>query len=122
MTKRLIYISAAFAAVAVLAACGSSGTASVSRTAAAAGHLITLKDIQFHPGVLRIKRGDSVTWKWEDADISTQHNVTSLGPTHFKSSTTKMTGTYTITFATAGTYAFECSIHPASMQGKIIVK
>jgi plastocyanin len=48
--------------------------------------------------------------------------VTSTGHKHFKSSTTKMKGTYTVRFTTAGTYEFECTIHPASMQGKIIVK
>jgi plastocyanin len=100
----------------------SAATTGATASAATASHLVTLKNIKFHPGVLHIARGDSVTWKWEDADIDTQHNVTSTGKKHFKSSTTKMSGTYTVRFATAGTYDFECTIHPASMQGKIIVK
>jgi len=36
-------------------------------SAATASHLITPKNINFHPGVLHVARGDSVTWKWEDA-------------------------------------------------------
>lgn len=84
--------------------------------------MVTLKNIAFHPAVVHIKTGQSVTWKWEDADIDTQHNVTSTGPDTFTSSTTKMSGTYTIKFAKAGTYNFECTIHPASMTGKVIVQ
>jgi plastocyanin len=70
---------------------------------------------------VHIKVGQSVTWKWEDGDIETAHNVTSIGHTKFKSSTTNQTGTYTVRFNTAGTYKFECTIHPLSMQGKVVV-
>jgi plastocyanin len=107
--------------MAAIAACGGSAATGSNRTAVAVSHVITLKDIRFHPSVLRIALGDRVTWRWEDADISTQHNVTSIGSAHFKSSSTTMTGSYTVTFPAVGTYAFECSIHPASMQGKIVV-
>jgi len=92
-----------------------------ARTAAAAS-VVTLHNIQFHPSVVHIKVGGRVTWKWEDADIETPHNVTSIGSKHFKSSTTKMTGTYTVVFNTAGVYKFECTIHPLSMQGRVIVQ
>jgi plastocyanin len=47
-----------------------SGTGAIA-SAATASHLITPKNIKFHPGVLHVARGDSVTWKWEDADIDT---------------------------------------------------
>ena len=115
-----------------LAACGSSAPTTVSgssgvgsstgRSGAVAGTpVISLKNVQFHPAVLRIGRGDSVTWKLGDAAIGTAHNVTSIGRAHFANSATKMAGTYTIQCNTAGTYAFECTIHPLSMQGRIIV-
>lgn len=126
MTHRATHLAlpAALLAACSLAACGGTASTTTSATTASdspAGHLITLKDIAFHPGVLHIARGESVTWKWEDAAIDTQHNVTSTGSTSFKSSPTQMSGSYTVRFAVAGTYAFECTIHPASMQGKIIV-
>jgi plastocyanin len=92
-----------------------------SASAAAAAPVVTLKNIQFHPGTVSIKVGQSVTWKWEDGNIDTQHNVTSIGKTKFKSSTTKLSGTYTVRFNKAGTYKFECTIHPLSMQGKVVV-
>jgi plastocyanin len=120
--KLLAMPAVALATVAIAACGGSTGSSNTtSRTSSAAANLIKLKNIKFVPGVLHIARGDSVTWKWEDADIDTQHNVTSTGAKHFKNSPTQMSGTYTITFATAETYTFECTIHPASMQGKIIV-
>jgi plastocyanin len=106
------------AAIAMVGAHSARGhTVSAKKPAA----VVTLKNIQFHPAVSHIKVGQSVEWKWEDADIDTQHNVTSIGKQHFKSSKTQEKGTYTVTFNTAGTYDFECTIHPQSMQGKVIV-
>ena len=101
----------------------STAAASPRPSAAAAGAtpVVALKNIQFHPSTVHIKVGQSVTWKWEDGDIETAHNVTSIGHTKFKSSTTKQAGTYTVRFNTAGTYKFECTIHPLSMQGKVVV-
>ena len=32
----------------------------------AAGHAVVLKNESFKPATLRIHRGDSVTWKWQD--------------------------------------------------------
>ena len=124
--KRVAFPVLAAAAL-ILAACGGSTPSSSSTTtaltpSAGASKVITLKSVQFHPAVIHVSRGGSVTWKWEDADIGTAHNVTSTGATSFASSTTKTTGNYTITFNAAGTYAFECTIHPLSMQGKVIVK
>jgi plastocyanin len=121
---RLLAAPVALLVLAALGACGSSNptTNTTSTTAASpAGPTITLKNIQFHPADLHISRGATVTWKWEDADIATQHNVTSTGGRAFKGSPTQMTGTYSVKFTTAGTYDFECTIHPASMQGHITV-
>jgi plastocyanin len=81
----------------------------------AAGHTVVLKNESFKPATLRIHRGDSVTWKWEDG--GTEHNVTS---SHFHSSSTRTKGTYTVRFSRAGTYNYHCTIH-ADMKGKIIV-
>jgi len=82
---------------------------------------VALHNIQFHPGLVHVAVGGTVTWRWEDADIDTEHNVTSIGATHFKSSRTQQSGTYTLKFNKAGVYRFECTIHPLSMQGKVVV-
>lgn len=64
-----------------------------------------------------------MTWQWLDGHIDTPHNVTSLpGGPQFKASGTRQTGSYSIRFNTPGKYLYECTIHPASMQGEIVVE
>jgi plastocyanin len=128
-SKKASVAVAALVTAGIIAGCGGSSSPSktpskpASTPASPSGSaLVTLKNIAFHPAVVHIKVGQSVTWKWEDADIDTQHNVTSTGPDSFASSTTKMSGTYTVKFPKAGTYDFQCTIHPASMNGKVIVQ
>jgi plastocyanin len=83
---------------------------------AASSHTVTLKDIRFHPGDLEIRRGDSVTWVWRDGEI--EHNVTF----HGFHSRTQSSGSYTVRFTHAGTFAYRCTIHIAQgMTGKIVV-
>jgi plastocyanin len=114
-------VAIAAAAVALVASAFAGPTPAGASSASANSHAITLKNIAFHPAKLRVAVGQTVTWKWEDAALDTQHNVTSTGAARFKSSPTKMTGTYTVRFTHIGTYRFECTIHPQSMQGEIIV-
>jgi plastocyanin len=123
MTPRLKALPILLLPALVLAIAGSGGsaTAATSASAASTTPVVSLHDIQFHPATVHIKVGQSVVWKWEDADIETQHNVTSIGHTKFRSSPTMLRGTYTVRFNTAGTYRFECTIHPLSMQGKVVV-
>jgi plastocyanin len=122
MTKRT-HLTLAAALLATTA--GSVGSGLAAAAAASPGPprtaVVALHNIQFHPGVLHVAVGGTVTWRWEDADIDTEHNVTSIGSTHFKSSRTQQRGTYTLKFNKAGVYRFECTIHPLSMQGKIVV-
>jgi plastocyanin len=124
MTRYRIHTSTFLLGIALAAAIALVGARSAhghTVTAKKPAAVVTLKNIQFHPTAPHIKVGQSVEWIWEDADIDTQHNVTSTGKAHFKSSKTQEKGTYTITFNTAGTYDFECTIHPQSMQGKVVV-
>lgn len=82
----------------------------------AATHSVTLKNIRFHPGTLSIKRGDTVSWLWEDKGID--HNVTGSG---FKSKTMAK-GSFSVRFTRAGTFNYRCTIHAAEgMKGSIVV-
>jgi plastocyanin len=129
LRPRLLAFLSLAAAAGLIAGCGGASSKSKASTepkvASSGGGetaVVTLHNIRFHPATVYIKAGGSVTWKWEDADIETQHNVTSVGSTRFKSSATKLSGTYTVRFNTVGTYRFECTIHALSMQGKVIVR
>ncbi|HEX4035269.1 MAG TPA: cupredoxin domain-containing protein [Solirubrobacteraceae bacterium] len=121
MTKRThLILAAALVAAAAGGTVGGLATAMASQSAPRKA-VVTLHNVQFHPGVVHLAVGGTVTWRWEDADIDTEHNVTSIGAARFKSSRTQQNGTYTLKFNKAGVYRFECTIHPQSMQGKIVV-
>lgn len=84
---------------------------------------IRLQNIAIHPNEVTISRGSSVKWVWLDQRLDTPHNVTSRsGGAQFKGSGTRRSGSYTVRFEKSGTYLYECTIHPASMQGEIVVK
>jgi plastocyanin len=82
----------------------------------AQSHTVVLKNTRFHPGTLSIHRGDSVTWLWRDGGV--RHNVTGSS----FHSRTQGTGSFTVRFTHAGTFAYRCTIHAAEgMRGKIVV-
>jgi plastocyanin len=88
-------------------------------SAAPTGKTVVLKNIAFNPKKVTVKKGATVTWSWQDG--ATPHNVTATGKTKFKSSPTKQSGKYSVKFAKAGTYHYECTIHPG-MTGVVVVK
>jgi plastocyanin len=100
-----------------------SANATGSNAAGTKATTIRLQNIAIHPLKITIQRGSTVTWQWLDGHIDTAHNVTSLpGGSQFKASGTRQTGSYTVRFNTPGKYFYECTIHPASMQGEIVVQ
>jgi plastocyanin len=90
----------------------------VASTDAAAGKTVVLKDVSFTPKTLNVSRGTKVTFLWHDG--ITRHNVTSLGSRRFKSSKSKATGKHVVRLKKAGTYRYECTLHPG-MTGQIKV-
>jgi plastocyanin len=83
----------------------------------ASTHVVTLSHIRYHPAALRIKRGDTVRWLWEDKGV--EHNVTGKG---FKSKTMAK-GSFSVRFTKAGTFNYHCTIHVAEgMKGSIVVR
>src|SRR5882724_2130384 len=78
---------------------------------------ISIKDRAFHPATLRIKKGESVTWKNSD-DID--HTVDAEDGS-FSSGTIKSGKSFTHTFKKAGKYAYSCHLHPR-MKGMIVVE
>jgi plastocyanin len=102
-------------ATVALAAAALIPTAAFGGGRSASSHTVGLKNVRFHPGTLKISRGDSVTWRWEDRE---EHNITF----HGLHSRTKTSGSYTVRFTHAGTFSYRCTIHESEgMRGKIIV-
>ena len=86
---------------------------------AAAGHrTVTIKDIDFKPGKVTIKKGQSVRWVWRDGQY-VDHNVT-LRKLH-KHSPSQNSGTYTVRFTRTGTYKYLCTLH-LNMTGTVTVR
>jgi plastocyanin len=104
---------AALAAMAIVAG-GAIPAGALGGAHAASSHTVVLKHNQYLPGTVSIRRGDSVTWVWQDGNAL--HNVIARS---FQSRTVKH-GTFTVRFSRSGTYSYRCTVHP-HMTGKVIV-
>ena len=82
-----------------------------------AANAVNISGFAFSPGNLTVKAGTEVTWTNKD---SAPHTVTSDDSKFASSGNLSQNQTYKITFATAGIYAYHCTIHP-SMTGTVTV-
>jgi plastocyanin len=81
---------------------------------------IAYRNIAIEPDTLRVKVGSTITWTNYD---SIEHNVTSEGgPQSFASKDISEGATYKIVADKPGVIHYECTIHPASMNGTIVVQ
>jgi plastocyanin len=78
-------------------------------------HTVTISGLAFNPSTLTVKVGDKVTWVNQD---SVAHSVDGGA---FVSSALSQGASYPYTFTTAGTFAYQCGIHP-SMTATITVQ
>ncbi|CZQ80353.1 cupredoxin [Trichococcus palustris] len=100
-----------------LSGCGGGAqTASSSASSSqVAENTIIIKNFDFSPKEMTIKKGTTLTWINKD------------GPTHnivgdaFKSGDLKTGDTFEFTFNETGTFAYHCGLHP-NMTGTIIVE
>ena len=89
-------------------------TAAPLPPATAGGPTVSVADMQFTPATLKVGLGATVTWSFPDAIA---HTTTSTQG--FWDSGAKSGGdTFQLTFPSAGSYPYRCTIHPA-MQGTV---
>lgn len=69
---------------------------------------VFIQGMAFNPSVLTVTAGTTVTWVNKDAIAHTVTSSTNL----FDSGSIGSNGSFTYTFATAGTFGYYCSIHP----------
>jgi plastocyanin len=80
---------------------------------------IEYHNITINPDTLKVKVGSTV--KWTNLD-SVEHNVTSEGgPQKFSSKNFGEGGSYEVKLTKPGVIHYECTIHPATMNGTIEV-
>jgi plastocyanin len=82
-----------------------------------ANKTVTVKNFKYSPATVSIKRGDTVTWRFQRDPAP--HNVKGSGGIKSRSRIT--TGTYRKRFTRAGTFRYICTIHP-NMKGTVRVR
>lgn len=78
---------------------------------------VAVSDNQFSPASIQVSPGATVRWTW--AAGSSLHNVTFTSGT--SSANLDAGATFTRTFAAAGTFTYQCTLHPA-MTGAVTVQ
>lgn len=88
----------------------------VAGTVMAADATVRIEGFAFTPGSVTVEVGDTVTWRNDD---TAGHTATAAGA--FDTGSIAPGASAAITFDTAGTFAYVCSIHP-QMTGTVIVQ
>jgi plastocyanin len=77
--------------------------------------------LTFSPATVDIAAGGTVTWTWAAANTM-PHDVTSSDqPPKFSPSPIQTSGSFSHTFATAGSYPYFCTVHGQIMSGTVMV-
>ena len=84
---------------------------------AAAVATVSMDHNTFIPSEITVAPGTTVTWVNNE---NMPHTVVDMSK-GFRSKTLAKDASFSFTFATAGDYDYQCSIHP-NMKGKVIVK
>jgi plastocyanin len=101
------------------AATPETGTPESATPAGEAGDAtVTIRNLAFEPAETRIAAGSTVTWTNED---QLPHTATAIDGT-FDTGTLDQGAFDSFTFDEAGTYDYECSLHPNNMKGVVIVE
>jgi plastocyanin len=114
---RHILPAAVLAGLAVAIAVGAAAPAPAASAPSSAS--VRIKDIDFKPARVTVRRGGTVRWSFLDA--RTPHNVRSSGRPRFRGSATKQKGSFRVTFRHAGVYRYVCTLH-LNMKGTVVVR
>jgi plastocyanin len=69
---------------------------------------VFIQGMAFNPSTITVAAGTTITWTNKDAIAHTVTSNTNL----FNSGSLGTNGTFSFTFATAGTFSYYCAIHP----------
>ena len=104
------------------AACGGDGYSSDGPTGTPGGSTgstssnITVRNNFFDPAATTVAVGTTVNWSWAQGAVD--HNVTFADGVR---SATQSSGSYSRTFSAAGTFSYQCTIHPG-MNGSVTIR
>jgi len=87
---------------------------------------VSVSNDQFTPGTKTVAVGTAVNWSWNSCTSDPYYGETCVSHSvTFDDGVTSPTqdkGSFSRTFAVAGTYNYHCSIHGAAMSGSITVQ
>ena len=89
-------------------------TASMSATATAATHNVSVTGTQFVPASINIQAGDTVNWTWSGFhNVQSGNGATPCDNTapNFCSGSAQVGGNFSHTFTNAGSYPYVCIAH-----------
>lgn len=114
----------------IASGCGDSGTPAPAAATKTSSREVNMKLIAFAPETIDVPKGGQVKWNQMDPGV---HTVTS-GTVHqmggtasamadgkFESGEIAQGSSFAFTFAEPGSFAYFCSIHPATMTGNVRV-
>jgi plastocyanin len=85
--------------------------------ALAADHAVDIAGFAFSPQSITVAVGDTITWSNSDA----QNHTATADDGSFDTGTVSSGSPKSVTFSTAGTFAYHCRIHPA-MTATVVVE
>jgi plastocyanin len=88
---------------------------------------LTVSNNKYTPAHDSVAVGSTLTWTWDSCTGDTYGGTTCASHSvkfddGGASSDIQDSGTFSRTFATAGTYTYHCAVHGAAMTGTVIVK
>jgi plastocyanin len=92
-------------------------TSSASAAPAAATSAVSIQFFTYSPASVTVNAGDSVRWTNLDAAV---HSAKATGGS-FDTGILAQNASATVVFNTAGTFAYICGVHGASMSGTVVV-
>lgn len=109
------------AAKATAATSATTGTGSTAASPTVTGNLLEVEvsDNKFTPSNLTVPVGSKVTWVWTGQRT---HSVEGSFGGQTVASEKQSGGSFSFTFATKGTFDYQCGIHGAAMSGKVTVQ
>lgn len=84
-------------------------------------HIVTVSNYQFSPATVNAVVGDVIEWNWGSGFHTTTSTTVPNGAATWDAQIQGAGQTFSYTITTAGTYSYECSIHPTLMQGTLNV-
>ena len=123
---RLLRISAISAAMVLFAAACGGGDDAAPAPDAQTEIILVAQNITFDQDILTVPVGEEVTVTYEPLDSGVSHNLHVIVSSERNFSTVITSGpvtqTLTFTINEAGTYTFQCDVHPDVMNGTLTVQ